>query len=88
MNLNKPKVSHIVPFVDKNAYYSIKCISKKLTQDYVNIIFKTKGYFDPNNYYYKLLDNILGGNMSSRLFVEIREKLGLAYTISCDITNY
>ena len=88
MNLNKPKVSHIVPFVDKNPYYSIKCISKKLTQDYVNIIFKTKGYFDPNNYYYKLLHNILGGNMSSRLFVEIREKLGLAYTISCDITNY
>ena len=26
--------------------------------------------------------------MSSRLFVEIREKLGLAYSISCDITNY
>ena len=26
--------------------------------------------------------------MSSRLFVEIREKLGLAYTIKCDITNY
>ena len=26
--------------------------------------------------------------MSSRLFVEIREKLGLAYTIRCDITNY
>jgi predicted Zn-dependent peptidase len=32
--------------------------------------------------------NILAGNMSSRLFVEIREKLGLVYSIKCDITNY
>ena len=30
-----------------------------------------------------LLSVILGGNMSSRLFVEIREKRGLAYSISC-----
>ena len=88
INLNKFKISHIVPFVDKNTYHSIKSFSKSLSQDYVNIIFKTKGYFDPNKYYYKLIHNILGGNMSSRLFVEIREKLGLAYTIKCDITNY
>ena len=32
--------------------------------------------------------NILGGNMSSRLFVEIREKLGLVYSIKCDTSNY
>ena len=88
MNLSKPNLSHIIPFVDTNPYYSINCISKQLTQDYVNIIFKTRGFFEPNRYYYKLLYNMLGGNMSSRLFVEIREKLGLAYTISCDITNY
>ena len=88
MNLNKPNLSHIIPFVDNNPYYSINCISKQLTQDYVNILFKTRGFFDPNRYYYKLLYTMLGGNMSSRLFVEIREKLGLAYTISCDITNY
>ena len=30
-----------------------------------------------------LLSVILGGNMSSRLFVEVREKRGLAYSISC-----
>jgi len=28
--------------------------------------------------------NILGGTMSSRLFTEIREKLGLVYNISAD----
>jgi predicted Zn-dependent peptidase len=81
-------VSTIIPFVDKHPSYKIDCFSKKLTQDYINIIFKTRGLYDPNKYFYKLIHNILGGNMSSRLFVEIREKLGLAYSIKCDITNY
>ena len=81
-------VTSIIPFVDKHPFYRINCFPKSLTQDYINIIFKTRGYFDPNKYYYKLISNILGGNMSSRLFVEIREKLGLAYSIKTDITYY
>lgn len=36
-----------------------------------------------DKYALSLLSVILGGNMSSRLFVEIREKRGLAYSISC-----
>jgi len=35
-----------------------------------------------DKYVLALLNTILGGNMSSRLFVEIREKKGLAYSIS------
>jgi predicted Zn-dependent peptidase len=88
MKTYTPGVSTIIPFVDKHPSYKIDCFSKKLTQDYINIIFKTRGLYDPNKYFYKLIHNILGGNMSSRLFVEIREKLGLAYSIKCDITNY
>ena len=88
IKLYKPKVLPLIPFIDKYQNYKINCFYKSLTQDYINIVFKTQGYYDPNRYYYKLLENILGGNMSSRLFVEIREKLGLAYTIRCDINNY
>ena len=83
-----PGESLIIPFTDKYPSYQIHCYPKELSQDYINIIFKTRGHFDPNRYYYKLISNILGGNMSSRLFVEIREKLGLAYSIKTDITNY
>jgi len=36
-----------------------------------------------DRYALSLLSIILGGNMSSRLFVELREKRGLAYSISC-----
>jgi predicted Zn-dependent peptidase len=43
---------------------------------------------DPRRYAYALLNTILGGNMSSRLFQEIREKRGLAYTVYSFITSH
>jgi predicted Zn-dependent peptidase len=43
---------------------------------------------DPRRYAYALLNIILGGNMSSRLFQEIREKRGLAYTVYSFITSH
>jgi predicted Zn-dependent peptidase len=39
------------------------------------------GYEDPDYYAVQLLSNAMGGGMSSRLFQEIREKRGLAYSI-------
>lgn len=36
---------------------------------------------DENRFVLSILDNILGGGMSSRLFQEIREKRGLAYSV-------
>ncbi len=36
---------------------------------------------DARRYALSLLNNVLGGNMSSRLFQEVREKRGLAYSI-------
>jgi predicted Zn-dependent peptidase len=39
----------------------------------------------PDRYALNLLNIILGGNMSSRLFDEVREKRGLAYSISSSL---
>ncbi|MGD8961576.1 MAG: pitrilysin family protein [Desulfobacterales bacterium] len=49
----------------------------------VHICLSTPGIAikDPRRYACSLLNTILGGNMSSRLFQEIREKRGLAYTV-------
>jgi predicted Zn-dependent peptidase len=49
----------------------------------VHICLGTKGMSitDPRRYTFSLLNTILGGNMSSRLFQEIREKRGLAYSV-------
>lgn len=88
ISLNERRSVALIPYSDKHSSYTIDCLSKSLQQDYIHLIFKTRGYFDPHLLEYKMLANILGGNMSSRLFIEIREKLGLVYSISCDITYY
>ena len=43
---------------------------------------------DPRRYAFALLNTILGGNMSSRLFQEVRERRGLAYAIYSFVTAY
>ncbi len=43
---------------------------------------------DPRRYAYSLMNTILGGNMSSRLFQEIRERRGLAYAVYSFISSY
>jgi predicted Zn-dependent peptidase len=43
---------------------------------------------DPRRYAFSLLNTILGGNMSSRLFQEIREQRGLAYSVYSFISSH
>jgi len=45
-------------------------------------------YFDPRIYALQLLSIILGGYMSSRLFISIREKRGLCYFIKSFVNVY
>lgn len=55
---------------------------KKLDQAQVIIGFPGLAYNDPDRFAASVLLNILGGGMSSRLFVEVREKRGLAYMVN------
>lgn len=43
---------------------------------------------DPNRFKAAVLDSVLGGGMSSRLFQEIREKRGLAYAVGSYLLSY
>jgi len=43
---------------------------------------------DPQRYAFSLMNSIFGGNMSSRLFQEVREKRGLAYTVYSFISSH
>jgi predicted Zn-dependent peptidase len=60
------------------------------TLEQVHICLGTQGISitDPRRYAYSLMNTILGGNMSSRLFQEIREKRGLAYSVYSFISSY
>ena len=50
----------------------------------------TNGYSQlaDEKYTLSILDNVLGGSMSSRLFQEIREKRGLAYSVGSYTQNF
>lgn len=43
---------------------------------------------DPRRFAFSVLNTILGGNMSSRLFQEIRERRGLAYSVYSFASSY
>ncbi len=70
---------------DKNRLY-LK--SKNTEQAHIMIGFP--GYYEnhPDYIASKLLATILGGNMSSRMFLSVREKQGLAYYISTSTDAY
>lgn len=61
---------------------------KKLDQSHVIIGFPGLSLNHPDRYVMSVLLNILGGGMSSRLFVEVREKRGLAYMVRAASSNY
>ena len=61
---------------------------ESLNQYFLGIGFPLNGHDDENRYVIKLISAILTGSMSSRLFMQLREKQGLVYSIKTDISNY
>ncbi len=62
--------------------------SKKTEQTHIAIGFRTIPLKSKEKYALSLLSIILGGNMSSRLFHEVRERRGLAYYIRTYSTHH
>jgi predicted Zn-dependent peptidase len=56
-------------------------LKRRFEQAHVVIGFEGVSYTDPDQYSAHVFANVVGGGMSSRLFQEVREKRGLAYTI-------
>lgn len=54
---------------------------RKLEQLHLLLGFEGAGYRDPDYYTATVFSTLLGGGMSSRLFQEVREKRGLAYSV-------
>lgn len=66
----------------------VKVDYKKTEQAHLALGFKGLSYEDPRNYPLMVLSAILGGGMSSRLFIEVRERRGLAYYVRAGAGNY
>ena len=61
---------------------------RDLEQVHVCLVTKGISITDPRRYACSLMNTLLGGNMSSRLFQEIRERRGLAYSVYSFISSY
>lgn len=69
------------PFVTNQNSPQVKLHNKKKEQAHVILGFIADGKNYKNKYAQTLLATILGGGMSSRMFTEVRERRGLAYSI-------
>jgi len=63
-------------------------IRKDLKQAYVTIGVPTYSINDERSFTVDIIGTILAGNMASRLFIKLREKLGLVYTVRKDIDKF
>ncbi len=62
--------------------------AKRGEQAHVVIAYRGVSHAHPDKYAIDMLNAVLGEGMSSRLFLELREKLSLAYDVHSFVSNY
>jgi predicted Zn-dependent peptidase len=67
---------------------SVKVHRRELEQAHICLSTMGTAISDPRRFAFSLMNTLLGGNMSSRLFQEIREKRGLAYSVYSFISSH
>lgn len=73
---------------EKQEKPSLKIHNKTTDQAHFLLGFRGIKRSDPRRPILRVMNNILGGTMSSRLFIEVREKRGLCYYVNSDFTDY
>ena len=84
----KDQISGFDSWSGKQSQAKVKTYFKKTEQAHFVLGFRAFGFNDPRRYTLSLLSAILGGGMSSRLFIEVRERRGLCYYISTSKDQY
>ena len=79
MSLKESKEARVL----KNGEYAPKYqyIKRDIEQAHICLATKAISLCDPDYYAFSILSNIMGGSMSSRLFQNVREEKGLAYSV-------
>ena len=76
--------------VQKPAAYrpAVTARKKAIEQNHLILAFPSPTYLDPRRRQLQLLNALLGGGCSSRLFKEVREKRGLCYTVYSYVADH
>lgn len=81
-------VSGYIAASDFQSKPALKVAYKKTDQAHLVVGVRGLKQADPDRYNAAILGTVLGGGMSSRLFVNVREKRGLAYYVRADHESY
>lgn len=84
----KGKENKYLPVVEKQIKSKSLIYYKKTDQAHLCLGVRAYNMNHPDRYPLAVLGTILGGNMSSRLFIEVREKRGLAYYVHADAEEF
>lgn len=74
--------SRFMPMVESQKKPQMLVKYKKTEQAHFSLGFRAFSFNDRRKYALNVLSTVLGGGMSSRLFIEVRERRGLCYYIS------
>lgn len=85
---SKKEVAQFEPVATQQAEPGIISITKDTDQTHLVLGVRAFSISDPRRYVLALLNVVLGGNMSSRLFTQVRERRGLAYAVHTGIDHY
>ncbi len=82
------EVGGFMPVVENQDKPALRVTYKKTDQAHLVVGFRGLQMGHPDRYAAALLGTVLGGGMSSRMFVNVREKRGLCYYIRADHESY
>ena len=82
------KVPKFKPFSPNQKAPRVHIRNQATEQAHLVAGFRSVGRSHPDRFALRVLSNILGGNMSSRLNHEIREKRGLAYSVHSHLSRF
>ncbi|XOB40127.1 MAG: M16 family metallopeptidase [Candidatus Nealsonbacteria bacterium] len=82
--IKKPQPFKKVPVIEQQLSPNLLLQSRNTDQVHLYLGVRAYNLFHPHRYIQKILSLILGGMMSSRLFIKIREEMGAAYYIDTD----
>ena len=85
---DKGQKEKFIEFKENQTKPQIKIAYKKTDQAHMYFGFPAFSFMDPDRYALEVLSAILGGGMSSRLFIQVRERRGLAYYVRADNETY
>jgi predicted Zn-dependent peptidase len=87
-NMPKGKIMSFAKVVEKQKSPQVGIKFKKTDQTHIIIGNRAYHQNHKDRFALSLLAVILGGNMSSRLFTEVRERRGLAYSVRTGVDTY